>query len=222
VAAIPSTNAQAAPTSFLVAHRGGNRLDVLRSLSTGVRLIEADVRLFRGIAEVRHLKTLGPIPVLWDRWRIEPRRRRRLRLGDLLEVPTALELMLDLKGPRARLAHLVREALEPYLGTRAFTVCARWPMLLEPFADLPVRRVQSIGSRRQLDRLLRRGAASGLDAVAIHERLLDGQAVTRLRSVVPLLLTWPVNDLERARELVALGIDGLITDRIEAIAAVAS
>jgi glycerophosphoryl diester phosphodiesterase len=32
-------------------------------------------------------------------------------------------------------------------------------------------------------------------------------------------MTWPVNTLERAQELVALGVDGLITDDLPAVRA---
>ena len=47
-------------------------------------LVEADLHLRRGRIEVRHLKTLGPLPLLWDRWRLAPGWRPRLELGALL------------------------------------------------------------------------------------------------------------------------------------------
>ena len=57
--------------AILVAHRAGNDLKRLHEAEAlGIAHIEADVRLWRGRLEVRHLKTLGPIPVLWDRWRL--------------------------------------------------------------------------------------------------------------------------------------------------------
>ncbi len=60
--------------------------------------------------------------------------------------------------------------------------------------------------------------AKQLDGVAIHERLLDGDAVTDLRRIAAVVMTWPVNDAGRATELLRLGIDGLITDRPETLA----
>ena len=101
--------------------------------------------------------------------------------------------MLDLKGSKIRLAELVRAELEPYLPGRRFTVCARSWRLLEAFDGLPVRRVASVGSRRQLGTLLDRFAGQRLDGVSIHERLLDDRVVAELRSVAGLVLTWPVN-----------------------------
>ena len=49
----------------------------------GADLVEADVRLYRGRLEVRHLRTVGPLPILWDRWQLAAPRRRRLQLAEL-------------------------------------------------------------------------------------------------------------------------------------------
>jgi len=100
--------------------------------------------------------TIGPLPILWDRWTISAPWRPRLLLHELLAASAEqTELVLDLKGRRFRLAGLVLESLQPYLGSRRFTVCARDWRLLEPFADVPVRSVHSVGSMRQLRRFLR-------------------------------------------------------------------
>lgn len=209
-----------ADAPLLVAHGAGNRLDLLHtSEAAGFAFAEADVHLFRGRLEVRHLKTLGPLPVFWDRWQVAPPWRPRLLLADLLAAaaPTT-ELMLDLKGRKPRLAELVIEAIHPYLGRRRLTISARcWP-LLELFEGLPVRRLHSIRSARQLRALVRQSEGRRLDGVAIHERLLDLDAVAELRRITEVVMTWPVNDAGRATELLGLGIDGLISDRPEAIA----
>ncbi len=209
---------------FVVAHRAGNQLDLLhRAELLDVALVEADVRLYRGRLEVRHLKTAGPLPFLWDRWTLRALWRPRLELRDLLAATRdTTELMLDLKGPRRALGERVAAGLAPYLGRREFTVCARSPRLLEPFVDAPVRRVRSVGSRRQLRRLLDRFSGAQLDGVAVHERLLDERVVAELKQVARIVMTWPVNAPERARELVRLGVDGLISDDAERIAATAS
>jgi hypothetical protein len=204
---------------FLVAHRAGNRLDDLRAAEVvGAALVEADVRLFHGRLEVRHLRTLGPLPILWDRWRLAAPWRPRLLLRQLLEVTAPeTELMLDLKGSRIRVAESVRDAIEPYLDARRFTVCARSWTLLDAFAGLPVRRVHSIGTARELRSFLERFAAQRLDGVSVHERLLEPASVASLRAIAEVLMTWPVNGPGRARELVRLGVDGLITDNAAAL-----
>ena len=202
---------------FVVAHRSGNSVLGLQTAEAlGVEAIEADVHLFRGRMEVRHLKTLGPIPLLWDRWRLANPFRRRLVLVELLAaVERRTELVLDLKGRDPRLAKGVAEALAPrrHAGGHT-TVCARhWP-LLEELKDVPgTRLVHSVGSTRQLRRLLRRHRGRRIESVAIHERLLDSRTATELHELADVILAWPVNTLERAQELIRLEVEGLISDR---------
>jgi glycerophosphoryl diester phosphodiesterase len=123
--------------------------------------------------------------------------------------------VLDLKGRDGRLADRVLEELRPYLHDGAgATICARsWP-LLEPFRGVEgVRAVHSVGSAKQLQRLRRDAAGRRLDGISIHERLLDGRTVRELRELADVIMTWPVNTHARARELLACGVDGLISDR---------
>jgi glycerophosphoryl diester phosphodiesterase len=197
--------------TFVVAHGAGNDLALLdRAERLGVRLVEADVRLWRGRAEVRHLKTAGPLPVLWDRWRLESAFAPRLQLDELLAAARpGTELLLDLKGRRARLADLVLDALPT---GRPVTLCARSERLLEPFAGRPgVKVFRSVGTRRQLRAVLARSRPFALDGVSVHARLLDERVVERLRSTVATVITWPVDSVARARELAGLGVHGLIS-----------
>ncbi len=203
---------------FFVAHRAGNDLAQLRAAEDiGLDLVEADIRLFRGRLEVRHLKTLGPIPVLWDRWRLANPFAPRLELEELLAATgPRTELMLDLKGRDPRLATGVLATLRPVLGRRRLIVCARGWALLQPFEGLPgVRTVYSAGNARQLRALLLRGRSRRLQGVSVHERLLNPSTVAEIRSVADLVMTWPANAAGRARELAAMGVDGLITDRLD-------
>ena len=164
--------------------------------------------------EVRHLKTVGPIPILWDRWRLANPFARRLLLPELLEALSAeTELMIDLKGRDRRLPLRVIDAAQA-AGLRCVTVCARSWQLLEPFRnDESFRIVRSAGTRRQLRALLESVQAEPFDGVSVHERLLDAGVVEALRRRVDLVLSWPVNSLARARELAAWGVAGLISDR---------
>jgi glycerophosphoryl diester phosphodiesterase len=202
---------------FLVAHRAGNDLSRLREAARlGAALVEADVRLCRGRIEVRHLKTVGPLPILWDRWRLANPFASRLQLAELLAAAPATELLLDLKGRNGRLASAVLELIRPRLASRRLTVCSRSWHMLEPFAGVPgVSLVHSVGSRRQLRALRRLSAARPLHGVSIHERLLDRATVRDLRARADLVMTWPVTTLERARELAAWGVDGLISENLE-------
>jgi glycerophosphoryl diester phosphodiesterase len=184
-----------------------------------VRQIEADVRLHRGRLEVRHLKTVGPLPILWDRWKLAAPWQHRLQLHELLSATAAeTELLLDLKGPRKELGKRVLDTIRPYLDERRFTVCARSWRVLETFARLPVRSVYSVGNARQLRRIQRRFAGERLDGISIHERLLHRDSVVSVRAIADVIITWPVNVPERARELLRLGVDGLITDDVAGLA----
>jgi len=199
---------------FVVSHRGGNDITSLATAERlGVRVIEADLHLFRGRIEVRHLKTVGPIPLLWDRWRLESPFRPRLQLEELLgRVGPEITLMLDLKGRDPRLSHRVLELLRT--GPRPAIVCSRAWHLLEPFRDEPGLRVlHSVGSRRQLQRLLRRFPARSLQGVSIHAALLDAAVVTAVRERAEVVFSWPVSTLARARLLAGWGVSGMISDR---------
>ena len=56
-----------------VAHRSGNTVAGLReALDAGVDLVEADVHAYRGRLEVRHHRSMGGLPFLWDRDGVVP------------------------------------------------------------------------------------------------------------------------------------------------------
>ena len=59
------------------------------------------------------------------------------------------------------------------------------------------------------------GRGRRLQGVSVHERLLNPATVAEIRGVADLVMTWPANAAGRARELVAMGVDGLITDRLD-------
>jgi glycerophosphoryl diester phosphodiesterase len=210
-----------AAVPFIVAHRAGNDLALLRR-AEGVRprLVEADVHLYRGRLEVRHLKTLGPLPFLWDRWYLASPRTPRLELMALLDhVDSETELLLDLKGRDPRLSLRVAAELARRQPVSPVTVCSRNWRLLEPFLDEPhIRSVHSVGSRRQLRALRRRFAGRRLSGVSIHQRLLNPRTVADLRARSEIIVSWPVATVEEARRLAAGGVDGVITERFEALA----
>jgi glycerophosphoryl diester phosphodiesterase len=207
---------------FVVAHRAGNDLARLRAAGAlGLQLAEADVHLHRGRLEVRHLKTAGPLPVLWDRWRLASARAPRLQLESLLEAAGGgPELMLDLKGHDPRLAGRVAAAVERSGIASRVTVCSQDWGLLERLSGTPgMRLVHSIGNVRALARLRTQFSAERLAGVSIHRRLLDAATVQDLRSRASLVLSWPVETVDVAQELAGLGVDGLISQAFELVAA---
>jgi glycerophosphoryl diester phosphodiesterase len=198
-----------------IAHRAGNDLTSLHAAeAAGVDLVEADIWLCRDRLEVRHLKTMGPFPLLWDRWKLASGWAPRLLLGDMLAaLGPGVEPMLDLKGSTPRTATEVLTVARRVIPGRRFTVCSQQWHLLEAFQAEPnARVVYSVGSEQQLRTLLARLSGRGAAGISIHQRLLTPPLVAKLRSLAPLVMTWPVNTRQRLHELLAWGINGVISD----------
>ena len=110
---------------FLVSHRAGNDL-LRRAEERGITHVEADLHLLRGRLEVRPLKTVGPLPILWDQWTLAAPWRPRLLIDRLLAAAgPRTRLMLDLKGRDRRLGAQLARALDADAGARELTICSR-------------------------------------------------------------------------------------------------
>jgi glycerophosphoryl diester phosphodiesterase len=200
---------------LLVAHRAGNDLGLLRRAEgMGADLVEADVWLYRRRLELRHLKTLGPVPVLWDRWMLTSGWGPRLQLHRLLaEARPETALLLDLKGFDPRLAARVVEALDRPSGERRIVVCSRSWRLLAPFARHPrIGVVHSVGSERQLRAVWARLDGVAEPGVSIHARLLTPEIVRAFKERGAAVIPWAVVDEGNARKLLAWGVDGINGD----------
>ena len=206
-----------------IAHRAGNSLAGLHGANElGVDVIECDVRRGRGQVEVRHLKSAGPLPFLWDLWELTSASAPRLGLQELLEAHQhGTLLMLDVKGRRAGLARDVAALLRGGSG-HPVLVCGRNWAAVDKLAQVPfVRPVLSARNRAELARLRRRlvsGRRPAPYGVSVHRELLDTDVVAELQHVVEVVMTWPVNDLAALDDLVALGVSGVISDEPEVLA----
>ncbi len=197
-----------------VAHRAGNSVDRLHgAVELGAHVIEADVHHYRGRLEVRHEKSLGPLPWLWEKWELLPPSTARLGLAELLTAAShGTVFMLDLKGNRAAVGHRVAAELHAVAPERPVLVCSRYWPSLTPFAHIPwVRTVRSARNRAELALLLRRlrSGAPG-HGVSVHRSLLTPDVVARLHEHVEVVMTWPVNDPAALAEVTALGATGTI------------
>jgi glycerophosphoryl diester phosphodiesterase len=208
-----------------VAHRAGNSLAGLRAANRlGVDVIECDVHRHRGRLEVRHLKTAGPLPFLWDRWELASASAPRLGLHELLEAGHhGAAMMLDLKGRRLATARAVADALHRVAPELTVLVCGRYWPGVEELARLPsVRPVLSARNKVELARLRRRLAAeAGPPApygVSVHRSLLDRDVVGELLRSVEVVMTWPVDDLTALDEVLQLGVGGVISESEEVLA----
>lgn len=200
-------------TAIVIAHRAGDRPDRLAEAAAEADVLEADVRLFHGRLEVRHAKSIGPIPVLWEKWHLVERTRPPLVLADLLAaMPGEAGLVLDLKGPDPRMAGRVLRATAEWRASRPLLVCGRvWRTIDRMRGHTRITTVHSAGSPRQLRTLLRRPAGS-MEGASVDRRLLTRGVVEEIRARVPVLWAWGVDDATTARELAGWGITGMISD----------
>ena len=201
-------------TLLAVAHRAGNSMARLHSaVALGADVIEADVHSYRGRLEIRHLKTLGPLPWLWDRWELHPASAPRTGLHDLLQAADGgATFMLDLKGRRAEIGDRVARMLHAYAPGRPVLICSRYWPALRPLDRLPwVHTVLSARNRGELVLLSRRLRAEPRTyGVSVHRSLLTPAVAAALHERVELVMTWPVNDPAALGEVSALAASGRI------------
>lgn len=199
-----------------IAHRAGNSLAGLHEANhLGADVIECDVHDFRGRLEVRHLKTAGPLPFLWDRWELSSATAPRLGLAELLEADQhGTTFMLDLKGRSAQVGRAVATLLHERGHDRPVWVCGRYWPAVDRVADLEfVRSVLSARNRTELSALQRRLVGPRApDGVSVHASLLRADVVRRLHDSVDMVMTWPVNELATLDRVLAWGVDGVISD----------
>ncbi len=205
---------------LVIAHRFGNQPQTLRlAEQAGADLIEADVWLYRNRLEVRHSKTLGPVPVLWDFWSLEPGWRPRRQLSDLLAEKSAeTRLLLDLKGRSPDIAEILMETIRHSGHENQLIVCSQnWTTLDRLARYSEVARFYSIGSRRQLANVWSHLAKKDNDHVSIDARILDPATMLALKERVSTVISWPVNTTSQLERVLDWGVDGFTSDNLDLI-----
>ena len=209
-------------TVLAIAHRAGNSLAGLHTANElGADVIECDVHEYRGRLEVRHLKSAGPLPFLWDRWELASASAPRLGLAELLSADRrGATFMLDLKGRSPSVGRSVARLLHELGRDHPVLACGRQWRSVDALTRLPyVRRVLSARNRVELARLRQRLAASGPEhGVSIHRSLLGRAIVSELHRHVEVVMTWPVNDMPTRDRMLEIGVTGIISDEDEVLA----
>ncbi len=214
-------------TLLAIAHRAGNSLAGLHAANLlGADVIECDVHAYRGRLEVRHLKTAGPLPFLWDRWELASAAAPRLGLDELLDADRRGSLfMLDLKGRSAATGRAVAELLHARAERHPVLACGRhWPAVEAVGVLDYVRPVLSARNRAELAALRRRLERTELPepyGVSVHRSLLDAATVSRLRHRVEVVMTWPIDDVGWLDRVVDRGVNGVISNEPEILREVA-
>jgi glycerophosphoryl diester phosphodiesterase len=227
-----------------IAHAFGNRRDRIESaIAADVDFIEADLWYRAGDIWVRHERRLGFLPLLYDRkppgiksfgpWALTVFPNyyirldvRPLRLAELLKATRdRRRLLLDLKDhlspDRARAyGEALLGALREAGCAESSIVCGQTDALdgvRQVAPDLDVR--YSIERQQQWDAFLRRlDADPALRGVCLHHEFLTDPVARLLEERGLEVFCWTVDEREKARRLVALGVDGIISNDLTLLA----
>lgn len=197
---------------LVIAHRAGNSIDLAKkAIDQGADMLEADVWRFNRRLEVRHLKTMGPVPLLWDRWMLAPGWTPRLQLHVLLEAtPSDARIMFDLKGNDPMLAPDIAQTIRDIQPEREIIMCSRFWTHLDRVKDDPgIHRIYSIGSEEERAMVWSRLEAMEHPAVSIHRELINPSTARRFDEMGVTAVSWGAYTPDEARMLLGYGVDGL-------------
>lgn len=224
-----------------IAHAYGNRRDMIETAANAdVDFMEADLWYRAGEVWVRHERRLGCLPLLYDRrpqgvdsvgpWALTvfPRHYVRLdinplRLAEVLErTQGRCGLLLDIKGSyagegaRTYARALARNLAQAQPTTGEVIVCGEMEVLdrvREAAPDLDVR--YTIEKQRHWEGFLRRlEADSPVRGVCMDHEFLSDEIARFLEDKGLRVFCWTIDDPAQARELLALGVDGIISNNI--------
>ncbi len=205
-----------------IAHGAGNHLRRLdRAKAIGADLAEFDLWLHRGRLEVRHAKTMGPLPLLRERWRLSPSWSPRLELDAVIEeAGSDIRLMVDLKSETLALSEAVADAFDRHLPGAPYAVTTREWWLLEPFEERA--QVCLIPSAAWPDELAELLPALGerYHALSLHITLAQPALMRELAGRGVAVYVWPVNTQPDLDRVLGAGAAGVNSDNFDLLAEV--
>jgi glycerophosphoryl diester phosphodiesterase len=179
-----------------------------------VDYLEADLWLEHGRLEVRHARRAWPFPVYWERGRLFVSFERFPSLEDVASAAGEMRLYLDLKGKNVRLADAVIVFVRDHgLEDAVVFSSPEWSLLDRVRARLGAPCFYTLNSDN-FEHRVGEVLAGGFDYVAVNHRLLDAARVARLKEAGCQMVAWTVNSLDRARQLIGWGVDGVVSDHV--------
>ena len=141
-------------------------------------------------------------------------------LGTALNACNGLRVNIEIKidGPDVSESSNLASELEQYLRSRAEPI-DRW--IVSSFDHAIIDQIRELSPGLPTGLLFGRGCwpdvirhavVNGHSAIHPHESIIDDRLVQTAHAAEINVNAWTVNDVERALELAALGVDGLITD----------
>ncbi len=211
------------PGPAIIAHAAGNTVHSTRDAIADVAdFLEVDLFVHRGRFEARHERRMYPFPVLVEKWYLRWAPRSPFSLADLLrESAGEVRIFLDLKNGGSTAAELVREALDAVPGAAFVASSQHWAILRAVERACPgIDLFYSIDVQAKLDLML---SVAGRDlrprGVSCNHHLLTPARISRLHEAGLQVVGWTVDDMDRARELIAWGVDGITTHRVREVRA---
>ena len=195
---------------FGVAHNSGGSIEaILDAQINGADIIEADVVELDGVLYVAHKP---PLLFLGQRWFRGPRLDHAWAAASGADA-----VMLDLKESSPGYAQLVGDFLEYRSAYRQVIVSSRSHWVLRylrerlPNAILLMSVPDEAGlTAMQNDALL----MAVIDGITVRHTVLTTENAAWLVDHDLLIFAWTVNDLERANELIRMGVDGITSDNL--------
>ncbi len=221
-------------------HFGNSRSRLARALQGPVDLVETDVWFENGGIAVRHERKLGCLPLLFDeqpefrgsrgpgrfglslgKWYVKLQ-TSRLSLDEVLSrAQGKRRLLVDVKmrirEREEAFARALVESVERIGMEEEVVFCGRAWSLLRRLHQLSPRltayyTINDPGLLPSFDELLKDEPVPG---VSLRHTLVDEPLVRHLKSHGIAIYTWSINDLARAHELLAMGVDGITSDRLD-------
>jgi hypothetical protein len=197
-----------------VAHNSGDSVSAtLSALASGADAIELDVVSMNGQLYSSHA---SPLPFIGS----------GVFRGPSLETIWAAAaqtdiIKFDLKETSPQFRSLVRAFLLTHRREHQVVVASHDPATLRYFADqMPeIIRLYSVGGNGEFSRLQDDpDLAAMINGVSIRHTLVDEETAAWLNEHELLIVTWTVNTLERANDLIDLGADAITTDNLALLA----
>jgi glycerophosphoryl diester phosphodiesterase len=185
----------------------------------GARIFEVDVQVDGDDRiVVSHYFPVGRSGLLqrynWRvRWHTSARRDPRLDELDA-HVPAGCHILLDLKEKTPDRRARLRDALIDALPHRErFHACGPHEDDLAQLRTAGFRTWRTVRTPREIQAVLDAEKLPD-DAVTIRHTLVTPTLLDRLHQIVPSVVVWTVNNVGRAEQLQAMGVDGVTTDRV--------